>query len=107
MANEIQADPARLRQIADDIGKVHTSLCNTLHASNSQVASLKGVWTGEAAVAFNASFQKILDQCSESLGTVERLVNTLYDSADTYERNEKTVQDEAAKMPKLPNNTMR
>lgn len=107
MTNDIQADPAKLRSIADDIGKVHTSLRNTLHASNSQIGSLKGVWTGEAAVSFNASFQKVLDKCSESLGTVERLVNALYDSADAYERNEKAVQQEASKLPKLPNNIMR
>lgn len=107
MTNDIQADPAKLRQIADDIGKVHTALRNTLHASNSQVGSLKGVWTGEAAISFNSGFQRVLDRCAESLGTVERLVHALYDSADAYERNEKTVQQEASKLPKLPNNTMR
>ncbi|NLT15703.1 MAG: WXG100 family type VII secretion target [Clostridiales bacterium] len=107
MANAIQADPAKLRKIAEDIGKVHTSLRNTLYTSNSQVGSLKGVWTGDAAAAFNVSFQKVLDKCAESLATVERLVHALYDSADAYERNEKAVQQEASKLPKLPNNTMR
>lgn len=107
MANTIQADPAKLRNISGELGKVHTALRNTLYSSNAQVGSLKGVWTGDASVAFNASFQKLLDSCAESLATVERLVNALYDSADAYERNEKAVSQEASKLPKLPNNTMR
>lgn len=107
MANEIQADPAKLRTVAGDIGKVYTGLRNALYTSSSQVGSLKGVWTGEASTVFNASFQKLLDQCSESLAVVDRLVNALYDSADAYERNEKAVQQEVSKLPKLPNNTMR
>jgi WXG100 family type VII secretion target len=107
MANEIQADPAKLRKVADDIGRVHTSLRTSLYSSNSQVGSLKGVWTGDAAGAFTVSFQKILDSCDASLKTVERLVNALYDSADSYERNEKAVQTEASKLPKLPTTTMR
>jgi WXG100 family type VII secretion target len=107
MVNEIQADPVKLRKTADDIGKVYTILRDTLYTSKNQVGSLQGVWTGEAASAFGVSFQKLLDQCSESLSIVDRLVNVLYDSADTYERNEKSVQQEAGKLPKLPNNTMR
>lgn len=104
---QIQADPAKLRKIAGDVGSCHKNLLSNLQTSKSQVDSLKGVWTGDAATAFAASFQKLLDKCDESLKTVGRLENALYESADTYERNEKAVQNEASKMPKLPNNTMR
>ncbi len=76
-------------------------------SSKGQVDSLKGIWTGGAAETFNQSFQKLLDQCAESLGTVGKMVNALYESADAYERSEKSVQQEAAKLPKLPTNTMR
>ena len=107
MSNEIAANPAELRKFADDIGKCHTIYRNNLQSSKSQVDSLKGVWTGAAADAFNASFQRLLDKCSEGLGTLARMENALYESADTYERNEKAVQNEASKIPKLPENTMR
>ncbi|MFT3985540.1 MAG: WXG100 family type VII secretion target [Lachnospiraceae bacterium] len=104
---QIQADPAKLRKIAGDIGGCHKNLLNSLQSSKGQVDSLKGVWTGDAATTFAASFQKLLDKCDESLKTVAKLENALYESADTYERNEKSVQNEASKLPKLPSNTMR
>lgn len=104
---QIQADPAKLRKLAGDVGSCHKNLRSNLQTSKSQVDSLKGVWTGDAAATFSASFQKLLDKCNESLQTVARLENALYESADAYERNEKAVQSEASKMPKLPNNTMR
>ena len=107
MANEITANPAELRKYADEIGKCHTTYRTNLQSSKSQVDSLKGVWTGSAATQFNASFQQLLDKCSLGLETLGRMVNALYESADAYERNEKAVQNEASKMPKLPNNTMR
>ncbi|TCL59036.1 WXG100 family type VII secretion target [Kineothrix alysoides] len=104
---QIQADPAKLRKIAGDVGSCHKNLLNNLQSSKSQVDSLKGVWTGEAATTFSSSFQKLLDKCDESLKTVAKLENALYESADSYERNEKAVQNEASKLPKLPNNMMR
>ena len=106
-ANEITANPAELRKYADEIGKCHTTYRTSLYNSKGQVDSLKGVWTGDAAATFNASFQQLLDKCNEGIETLGRMVNALYESADAYERNEKAVQSEASKMPKLPNNTMR
>ena len=106
-ANEITANPAELRKYADEIGKCHTTYRTSLYNSKGQIDSLKGVWTGEAATAFNASFQNLLNKCNEGLETLGRMVNALYESADAYERTEKAVQSEASKMPKLPNNTMR
>jgi len=105
--NDIKVNPAELRKYADEIGKCHTTYRSSLYGSKGQVDSLKGVWTGDAATAFNASFQQLLNKCDEGLQTLGRMVNALYESADTYERNEKAVQSEASKMPKLPNNTMR
>lgn len=107
MANEIHADPVALRKYGEEIGKCHTALRNGLYASKGQVDLLQGVWTGNAADTFRNSFQKLLDQCAESLHTVEKMINALYDSADTYERSEKSIQQEAANLPKLPPNTMR
>ncbi|MDR1728469.1 MAG: WXG100 family type VII secretion target [Acidobacteriota bacterium] len=107
MANEITANPAELRRYADEIGKCYNVCRTSLYNSKSQVDSLKGVWTGAAAEAFAASFQKLLDKCAESLETMGHMGDALYESADAYERNEKAVQNEASKMPKLPNNTMR
>lgn len=107
MANEIHVDPAVLRRYGEEIGKCHTSLRNSLYSSKAQVDFLKGVWTGSAADTFGQSFQKLLDQCAQSLSTVEKMVNALYDSADAYERSEKSIEQEAAKLKKLPSNTMR
>lgn len=107
MANEITANPVELRKYADEIGKCHTTYRTNLYSAKGQVDSLKGVWTGDASTAFNAGFQQLLDKCNEGLETLGRMVNALYESADAYERNEKAVQSEASKMPKLPNNTMR
>ena len=107
MANEITANPAELRKYGDEIGKCHTTYRTSLYNAKGQVDSLKGVWTGAAADTFNAGFQRLLDKCGEGLETLGRMVNALYDSADAYERNEKAVQSEASKLPKLPSNTMR
>lgn len=106
-ANEITVNPAELRKNADQIGKCGTNYRTNLQTAKSQVESLKGIWTGQAADAFSTSFQNLLDKCNEGLQTLGRMENALYESADAYERNEKAVQEEASKMPKLPNNTMR
>jgi len=105
--NEIIVNPAELRRYADDIGKCHTAYRTSLYSSKSQVDSLKGIWTGSAADAFNASFQQLLNKCNEGLETLGRMTNALYESADAYERNEKAVANEASKMQKLPENKMR
>lgn len=107
MATSMQVDPAKLRKLADNIGQVHTVLRNNCYSAKGQVDGLKNVWTGEASATFNQSFQVLLDRCNESLQTIQNMVNALYDSADAYERNEKAVQQEAEKLPKLPTNTFR
>lgn len=107
MATQIQADPAKLRKMGESIGSIHTTLRNNCYTAKSQIDSLKGVWTGDAAATFQQSFQVLLDKCNESLLTVQGMVNALYESADAYEKNEKAVQQEASKMPKLPTNTIR
>ena len=107
MANDIKANPAELRKYADEIGKCHTVYRTNLTNSKSQIDSLKGVWTGDAAGAFHASFNQLLIKCNEGMDTLSRMAKALYESADTYERSEKAVQSEASKLPKLPNNTMR
>jgi WXG100 family type VII secretion target len=106
-ANEITANPAELRKYADEIGKCYNAYRTNLSNSKSQVDSLKGVWTGGAATAFHASFGKLYSACSEGMEVLQRMARALFDSADAYERNEKSVQTEASKLPKLPNNTMR
>lgn len=107
MANEIRIDPAAMRRFSEEIGKCHTSLRNSLYSSKAQIETLNGVWTGDAADTFRKSFQTLLDKCAESLETVGKMANVLYDSADSYESSEKAIQQEAAKLPKLPPNTMR
>lgn len=106
-ANEIKASPEELRKYADEIGKCHTTYRTSLYNAKGQTDSLKGVWTGDSADAFQAGFQQLLDKCNQGLETLGRMVNALYESADAYARNEKAVQSEASKLPKLPNNTMR
>lgn len=107
MANEIQADPAKLRKHAESIQSIRQTLQNNIYSGKAQIDSLKGVWTGEAAGTFNASFTKLLAGCEDSIKTVGNMAQALYESADAYDRNEKAVQQEASKMPKLPTNTMR
>lgn len=107
MAGSIQVDSAKLRKMAESIGQIHTSLRNSTYSAKGQIDSLKNVWTGEAAATFNQSFQNMLDRCNESLITINNMVNALYDSADAYDKNEKAVQQEASKMPKLPTNSFR
>ena len=106
-ANEITVNAAQLRKHADEIGLCHRTYHTSIQSAQSQVDSLKGVWTGDAAVTFHASFQQLLNKCNQGLETLARMVNALYDSADAYERNEKAIQSEASKLPKLPSNTMK
>ncbi|MDR0620663.1 MAG: WXG100 family type VII secretion target [Deltaproteobacteria bacterium] len=107
MADEIKVDPKQLRAFAEDISKCQASYRTSLANSKSQVDSLKNVWTGEAAGAFNSSFQQLYAKCGEGVDSLSRMVKALFESADAYERTEKSVQNEASKIPKLPNNMMR
>ena len=105
--DQIIVDPAQLRKYADDINRCHTVYKTSLQNSVAKVNTLKGVWTGAASETFNTSFQQLLTKCNESMGALERLIKALYESADAYERNEKSVTNEASKMAKLPENKMR
>jgi WXG100 family type VII secretion target len=107
MANEITANPAELRKFAENINKCHATYRSNLANSKSQVDSLKGVWTGEAATAFVASYHMLHNKCEEGLNTLARMIDALYESADTYDRNEKAIKNEASKLPKLPTNILR
>lgn len=105
--DQIVVDPAQLRRFADDINRCHSVYKTSLQNSVAKVNSLKGVWTGGAADTFNTSFNQLLGKCNESMKALERLIKALYESADAYERNEKSVTNEASKMAKLPANKMR
>lgn len=105
--DQIIVDPAQLRRFADDINRCHSVYKTSLQNSVAKVNSLKGVWTGSAADTFNTSFNQLNNKCNESMKALERLIKALYESADAYERNEKSVTNEASKMAKLPENKMR
>ena len=107
MANEIVVNPVELRRYASEIGKCNTAYHTSMANAQNQVNSLKNVWTGDASVAFNASFAQLQKKCFEGLDTLAKMINALYESADAYEKNEKAVQNEGSKMQKLPSNTMR
>jgi WXG100 family type VII secretion target len=107
MANEITVNPAELRKFAENITKCHATYRTNLSSAKSQVDSLKGVWTGEAASAFISSYLALHNKCELGLDTLVRMIDALYASADTYERNEKAITNEASKLPKLPTTTLR
>jgi WXG100 family type VII secretion target len=104
---ELQADPAKLRNVAERIGQCYKALQSQLSNSQSQINSLKGIWTGEAAEVFQSSFSQLYGRCEETLAIVDKLGKAIYDSADNYERNEQSIMQEAENLPKLPTNTMR
>jgi WXG100 family type VII secretion target len=105
--SEIRVNPAELRRYAETIGKCDSSYQSSLQNAKSQIDGLKNIWTGEAASAFQTSFQGLYNKCQEGLELLSRLQNALYESADNYERQEKAVEQAASNMPKLPTNMMR
>lgn len=107
MADMINVEPAKLRKIAEDIGIVYKTLHSNITTAKSQVDSLRGVWTGEAAEAFQVSYKALDAKCHQSLDKVFSMSNALYESADAYEKSEKAVKQDAMNMPKLPTNTIK
>ena len=99
----LEVDAGKLRAHAESIDKVQSSLREACYSSKEKIDSLKNIWTGEAASSYQGSFQKLMDECNEALETLERMVNSLYDSADGYEKSMKSVQDAVKDIPKLPN----
>ncbi|MCR4786993.1 MAG: WXG100 family type VII secretion target [Lachnospiraceae bacterium] len=100
----IEVDAAKLRSLAEAIDRVQTSLRESCYGASGQIESLKNIWTGEAASTYQGSFQKLMDDCEEALGTLGKMVNSLYETADGYEKSMKSVQDAVKEIPKLPNN---
>jgi WXG100 family type VII secretion target len=107
MANEITLNPVELRKCADEINKCYSQCMTELMHSKALVGSLKGVWSGSAAGAFGANFKELYRRCKNTTQILKRMMNTLYETAAAYESNERNLQNEVAKLPKLPNNTMR
>ena len=100
----IQVDAAKLRSLAESIDKSQTGLREGCYSAKSQIDSLKNIWTGEAAQTYQSSFQKLMDDCNEALTVLGKMVNSLYDSADKYEKTMKTVESDVKNIPKLPTN---
>lgn len=105
--NQMQVDPAKLRSSAEAIGAVHTSINSNMQSAKAQVDSLKNIWTGDGATTFNQSFQVLLDKCSENLQIIAKMENALYEAADAYEKSEKSIQQQAAQLRKIPKSSMR
>ena len=100
--NNLEVDTKKLRQLAESVDKVQSSLRESCYSANGQIDSLKNVWTGEAANSYQKSFKELMDKCNEALNTLGKMVNSLYDSADRYEKSLKTVQNDVKDIPKLP-----
>ncbi|MCR4850644.1 MAG: WXG100 family type VII secretion target [Lachnospiraceae bacterium] len=100
----LNVDAAKLRSHAESIDNVQTSLKESCYSAKSKIDSLKGIWTGTAADTYQSSFTKLMDDCNEALNTLGKMVNSLYDSADRYEKSIKDVQDAVKDIPKLPTN---
>ncbi len=100
----LTVDAAKLRSLAEYVDKVQTGLRESCYSAKGQIDSLKNIWTGEAANTYQKSFQQLMDACNESLGVMGKMVNSLYESADRYDKNVKAVQNDAKNIPKLPTN---
>ncbi len=100
----ISVDAAKLRSLAESLDKVQNGLKESCYGAKGRIDSLKNIWTGEAASTYQTSFQKLMDECNEALGIMGKMVNSLYDSADRYDKSVKAVQNDAKNIPKLPTN---
>ena len=100
----LQVDAGKLRALAESVDRAQTGLRDSCYSAKAQIDSLKNVWTGEAANTYQTSFQKLMDSCAESLETLGKMVNSIYESADRYERTIKTVESDVKDIPKLPTN---
>ncbi|MCR5093952.1 MAG: WXG100 family type VII secretion target [Lachnospiraceae bacterium] len=100
----LQVDAPKLRSLAESVDKVQTGLKESCYAAKGQIDGLKNIWTGEAATSYQTSFQKLMDKCSEALTTLGKMVNSLYETADRYDKNFKSVKDDVKNIPKLPTN---
>ena len=100
----MEVDAAQLRSLAESVDKAQNGLREACYSAKGQIDSLKGVWTGEAANTYQTSFQRLMDACNESLTTLGKMVNSIYDTADKYEKTIKAVQNDVKDIPKLPTN---
>ena len=100
----LQVDAAKLRSHAESIDKVQNGLRESCYSAKGQIDSLKNVWTGEAANSYQTGFQRLMDACNESLNTLGKMVNSIYESADRYDKTIKSVQNDVKDIPKLPTN---
>lgn len=100
----IKVDAAKLRSLAESLDKSQKGLKEMCSQAKGQIDSLKNIWTGEASDTYQASFGKLMSECSEALTTLNKMVNSLYDSADKYDKSVKAVESAAKEIPKLPNN---
>lgn len=98
----VSVDAAKLRALADSLNKVQTGLKESCYSAKGQIDSLKNIWTGDAATSYQSSFQKLMGECNEALTVMGKMVNSLYDSADKYDKSVKNVVNEAKNIPKLP-----
>ncbi|MBR5766612.1 MAG: WXG100 family type VII secretion target [Lachnospiraceae bacterium] len=103
----IQVDAAKLRLLAESIDKVEKGLKDSCYSAKAQIDSLKNVWTGDAATSYQTGFQKLMDACNESLNTLAKIVNSMYDTADRYDRTFQNVQSSVKDIPKLPTNFLK
>lgn len=100
----IKVDAAKLRSLAESVDKVQSGLKETCYSAKKEIDSLKNIWTGDAAQAYQTNFSKLMNDCNETLNILSKMVNSLYDSADKYDKSVKAVENDAKNIPKLPTN---
>ncbi|WP_026658675.1 WXG100 family type VII secretion target [Butyrivibrio sp. AC2005] len=99
----IEVDAKKLRTLAESVDRVQTELKESCYSAKEQIDSLKNIWTGEAANTYQTSFQQLMDECNDALNVMGKMVNSLYDSADGYEKVTKDIEN-SKDIPKLPTN---
>lgn len=102
MADSVmQVDAQQMINLAGDIRKCQSQMKTNIDNGKAQIDSLKGVWTGDGADSFHASFSPLYQKSCETLQFIEKMASALNEAAETYAASEKKIESEASSMKKL------
>ena len=99
--NIMQVDAVQMNNLAGDIRKCQSQMKTIIDNGKAQIDSLKGIWTGDGADTFNASFKVLYDKSCETLQFIQQMATALNEAAETYAASEKKIESEASNMKKL------
>lgn len=100
MAAKNTVNIQRMRSAISELESIHSNMQKHMKSLDETMASVKKIWTGEAATTYLNSYQKNLKDFQNMANAIKSASNALAESCNVYEEVDYRAMDIVDKMGK-------